>query len=119
MITDAIRTVLNHEGPAAFVTEGPGGPHLVATWQSYLRVLDDATLAFPAGGYRRTEENLRAGSGVQMIIGAKQPSGIGFRLTGRAELVTGGPVHTKLKQDFPWCRAAVVLHVTAVEKVLG
>ncbi len=119
MITDAIRTVLKQEGPAAFVTEGADGPHLVATWQSYLRVLDDATLAFPAGGYRRTEQNLRAGSDVQMIVGAKQPSGVGFRLRGRAELESGGPVHARLRQEFPWCRAAVVLHVTAVEKVLG
>ena len=119
MITDAIRAVLKQEGPAAFVTTGPGGPHLVATWQSYLRVLDDATLAFPAGGYRRTEENLRAGSEVQMIVGAKQPTGTGFRLTGRAELETAGPVHARLRQEFPWCRAAVVLRVTGVEKVLG
>ncbi|GEJ57535.1 pyridoxamine 5'-phosphate oxidase family protein [Anaeromyxobacter diazotrophicus] len=119
MIDEAVRAVLAQEGSAAFVTQGPGGPHLVATWQSYLRVLDDATLAFPAGGYRKTEENLRAGSPVQMILGAKEPRASGYRLSGRAELQADTPIHAELKQRFPWCRAAVVLHVTQVEKVLG
>lgn len=119
MIDEAIRAVLQQEGAAAFVTEGAGGPHLVATWQSYLRVLDDVTLAFPAGGYRRTEENIRAGSSVQMIVGAKQPRGIGFRISGRAELQVGTPAHESLLRDFPWCRAVVLLHVTGVERVLG
>ncbi len=119
MITDAVAGVLRQEGPAAFITVGAGGPHLVATWQGYIRILDADTLVFPAGGFRVTEENVRAGSGVQMIIGAKQPKGIGFRLTGKAEFQVDTPIHAQLKKDFPWCRAAVLLHVTEVEKVLG
>ncbi len=119
MITDAVAGVLRQEGPAAFITEGAGGPHLVATWQSYIRILDAGTLAFPAGGYEVTEENVRGGSKVQMILGARQPEGIGFRLTGTAELQVDTPIHAQLKKDFPWCRAAVLLHVTQVEKVLG
>lgn len=119
MIPAELRAALAQEGSAAFVTQGPGGPHLVATWNSYIRVLDEQTLAFPAGGFRRTEENVRGGSGVQMILGAKNPKGIGFRLSGRAEFQAGTPVHEQLKASFPWCRAAVLLHVTQVEKVLG
>ncbi|HET8733449.1 MAG TPA: pyridoxamine 5'-phosphate oxidase family protein [Anaeromyxobacteraceae bacterium] len=119
MIPAELRAALAQEGSAAFVTHGPDGPHLVATWNSYLRVLDDATVAFPAGGYRKTEENVRAGSDVQMILGAKNPTGIGFRMSGRAEFQVGTPVHQQLKATFPWCRAAVLLHVTRVEKVLG
>ncbi len=119
MLPEELREALTQEGSAAFVTEGAQGVHLVATWNSYLRVLDDRTLAFPAGGYRRTEENVRGGSAVQMIVGAKQPKGIGFRLRGRAEFQAGTPVHAQLQRDFPWCRAAVLLHVDAVEKVLG
>lgn len=119
MIPDELRAALGQESSAAFVTQGPGGPHLVATWNSYIRVLDDATLAFPAGGYRKTEENVRAGSPVQMILGAKSPKGIGFRVSGQAEFQVGTPVHDQLRTSFPWCRAAVLLHVTQVEKVLG
>lgn len=119
MISETIRSVLAHEGPAAWVTQGPEGPHLVATWNSYLQVLDDRTLVFPAGGYRKTEQNLKSGSGAQMIIGAKEPTGIGFLLTGRAELEVDSPVHAQLRTRFPWCRAAVVFRVAQVEKVLG
>ena len=119
MIPDELRAALAQEGSAAFVTHGADGPHLVATWNSYLHVLDGSTVAWPAGGYRKTEENVRAGSPVQMILGAKSPKGIGFRMWGRAEFQVGTPVHDQLKASFPWCRAAVLLHVTQVEKVLG
>jgi hypothetical protein len=119
MIPDALRAALNEEGSAAFVTQGPSGPHLVATWNSYIEVVDSRTMVFPAGGYRKTEENLRSGSSVQMIVGGHVPRGVGFRLTGHAELEVGTPHHLRLKQRFPWARAAVVIHVSGVEQVLG
>ena len=119
MIPDRLRAALRQEGPAAFVTQGPKGPHLVATWNSYIDVLGADTLVFPAGGYRQTEENLRNGSAVQMIVGGHVPEGIGFRLTGRADLEVGTPNHERVKQRFPWSRAAVVLRVSSVEQVLG
>ena len=119
MIPERMKAALAEEGSAAFVTQGPAGPHLVATWNSYLDVVDADTIVFPAGGYRKTEENLRAGSTVQMIVGGHLPDGVGFRLTGRAELETGTPHHERVRRRFPWARAAVVLHVTGVEQVLG
>lgn len=118
-IPELLRAALREEGTAAFVTQGPAGPHLVATWNSYIEVLDPSTLIFPAGGYRRTEENLRNGSPVQMIVGGHAPEGVGFRLRGRAELEIGTPRHLRLQKRFPWSRAAVVLHVSGVEQVLG
>ncbi len=119
MIPDRLRAALREEGSAAFVTQGATGPHLVATWNSYLQVVDDVTIVFPAGGYRRTEENLRGGSGVQMIVGGHVPDAVGFRITGHARLEAGTPHHALVQKRFPWCRAAVVLNVTAVEQVLG
>ncbi len=119
MIPDRLRAALREEGAAAFVTQGADGPHLVATWNSYIEVVDAGTLLFPAGGYRRTEENLRRGSPVQMIIGGHVPEGVGFRLAGRATLEVGTAHHARLKQRFPWARAAVVVHVSGVEQVLG
>jgi hypothetical protein len=74
VIPDALKAALKEEGSAAFVTQGPSGPHLVATWNSYI---------------------------------------------GRAELEIGTPHHLRLKQRFPWSRAAVVLYVSGVEQVLG
>lgn len=119
MIPDRLRAALKQEGSAAFVTQGPAGPHLVATWNSYIEVVDASTLVFPAGGYRKTEENLRSGSPVQMIVGGHLPEGVGFRLRGSAALEVGTPHHARLKQRFPWSRAAVVLRVSEVEQVLG
>jgi hypothetical protein len=122
MIDEAVRSVLTEEGPASFVTTGPAGAHLVATWQSYLEIVDDATFAFPAAGYLVTEDNLKAGSACQMIIGRQRgPAGpsLGFRLTGSAAVQEGTPIHQQVKAKFPWCRAAVVFTVTAVERILG
>lgn len=121
MIDDAVKTVLSREGSAALVTSGAEGPHLVATWNSYIEVLSDDAIIFPAGGLRRTQANVEAGSPVQLIIGSKDESGkgTGFRLTGRAEYQTGTPAHDRLKERFPWCRAAVVMRIDRVEKVLG
>lgn len=123
MIDDAVRSVIASEGSATFVTSGEGGPHIVATWQSYLEVADDTTLLFPAGGFRVTEENLKAGSPLQMVIGAKTGTttgkSLGFRLTGTATLESGTPTHDRVKAKFPWCRAAVVFKVSKVEKIHG
>ncbi|HEY3366321.1 MAG TPA: pyridoxamine 5'-phosphate oxidase family protein [Symbiobacteriaceae bacterium] len=123
MINAAVRSVLATEGPATFMTVGEGGPHLVATWQSYLDLLDDTTIAFPAGGFFVTEANLKAGSTMQMVVGAKtgtlsgKPQG--YRISGTAEVQTGTEIHQRVKAKFPWCRAAVVMRVTGVEKIHG
>ncbi|HLN62838.1 MAG TPA: pyridoxamine 5'-phosphate oxidase family protein [Symbiobacteriaceae bacterium] len=121
MIDDAVKAVLSREGSAALVTSGAAGPHLVATWNSYITLLADDALAFPAGGMRTTQANVEAGNPVQLIIGSKDETGkgAGFRLTGRAEFRTGTPVHDRLKERFPWCRAAVVMRLEKIEKVLG
>lgn len=121
MIDDAVKAVLSRESSAALVTTGAAGPHLVATWNSYITLLDDQTLTFPAGGMRTTQANVEAGSPVQLIIGSRDDAGkgTGFLLTGRADFQTGTPVHDQLKERFPWCRAAVVLRLDQIEKVLG
>ncbi len=122
MLDATIQTVLETEGSATFVTQGPEGPHLVATWQSYLERLDERTLVFPAGGYRVTEANLARNPAVQMVLGSRcgaHGSGVGFRLSGTAEVQAGTVLHTRLQQKHPWCRAAVVLRVMKVERILG
>lgn len=123
MLLDAtVRAVLSAEGSATFVTKGPEGPHLVATWQSYLDLLDDEALAFPAGGYRTTEANLARDPSVQMVIADKRPAegpALGFRLSGRAELQSGNELHARLKARYPWCRGVVVMRVEKVEQILS
>ena len=122
MLDATVLDVLKAEGPATFMTKGPDGPHLVATWQSYLDAVDAATLVFPASGYRVTEANLAHDPSVQMIIG--RPRGadgaaLGFRLSGTAEVQAEGPLRDRMKAKHPWCRAAVVMTVAEVERILG
>ena len=121
MINDEIKAIFARESSAALATAGPDGPHLVATWNSYIEVVSDTAIAFPAGGMRQTQANAEAGSPVQMIIGSRDDTGKGrgFRLTGRAEFQTGTALHERMKQRFPWCRTAMLLHIERVEKVLG
>lgn len=120
MIDDTLRSVLAQEGAATFMTEGPGGPHLVATWQSLLMEMDGATLAWPAGGYFQTEVNLREGSPLRMVVaGRVGGTSLGFRLVGRAEVQKDTDLHRQVKARHPWCRAAVVLHLESVVRILG
>ncbi len=123
MFNEKILAILEDEGPAAFITEGEEGPHLVSTWNSYLFVVDGHTLAFPAGTYRKTESNLRANGRMQMLIGSRKvmgrkSPGTGFRLTGRGHLEAEGPVYDKIKARFPWARAAVIFEVAKAEQLL-
>ncbi|WP_243293317.1 pyridoxamine 5'-phosphate oxidase family protein [Geothrix mesophila] len=122
MLDATVLAVLEAEGSATFVTKGPEGPHLVATWQSYLDAVDATTLVFPAGGYRVTETNLSHDPSVQMIIGRQRSAegpAIGFRLSGTAEVQSGQALHERMKVKHPWCRGAVVMRVTKVERILG
>jgi hypothetical protein len=120
MIDAAVQAAFSEEGPATFATEGPDGPHLVATWQSYLLAVDATTLAWPAAGYQITEANLKAGSPLQLVVGSRVgKSTVGFRLSGTAEVGRDHPAYALVKARFPWCRAALVLHVAAVARILG
>lgn len=121
LINEEVKAVLSRESSAALVTVGVDGPHLVATWNSYIEVLDNDSFAFPAGGFHQTQANIAKGSHVEMIIGSRDESGkgMGFRMAGRAEFQVDTPVHQRLKERFPWCRAAAVVKFEEVEKVLG
>lgn len=124
MIDDTVRNVLRHEGALAIVTGANGGPHLVGTWNSYVEILDENTLSIPAGGMQTTENNVRAGSPVQLLIASREVPGkdgyrgAGFRVVGRGEFQQGTAAHRRLQERFPWCRAALVVHVTAVERMI-
>lgn len=118
-----IGQVLASEGAATMVTVGANGPHVVATWNSYLQPEGDDTLLIPVGGYHRTEANLKAGSRLIMLIGSKtapgrRGPGTGFRLTGSAEISSTGGCFDRIKQRFPWARAVLVFTVGQSEQLL-
>jgi hypothetical protein len=101
-------------------TCGEDGVHLVATWGDYVRELgiqEGDVLLIPAGGYRKTEENLRANPDVEVLVGSKE-AGTGFRLSGRGELQLSGPWADKVKREFSWARGALAIRVEDVQKLL-
>lgn len=114
--------VLRHDAPAAVVTTGPEGPHLVGTWNTYIQVLDDHTIAYPAAGMNTTQRNLQAGSSIQLLVGTKEVEGrmgpgTGFRLTGRGRVEESGSIYDRVKSRFDWARGAVVVDVDKVEQL--
>lgn len=123
VLKDSVLEVLQHEGPVALVTNSDQGPHLVATWASYIEIVDDTQLAIPAGGYRQTEQNLEAGSPVQMLVASRDVkgssgAGTGFRLTGHGAMVTEGDIYEQIHDCFNWARAALVINVDEIEQLI-
>ena len=48
MIPDKLQKIMAQDGVVAIATLGPDGPHLVNTWNSYLKVSQDGRLFIPA-----------------------------------------------------------------------
>lgn len=122
MLDEKIKEVLDEEGPVAILTWN-GKPHLVGTWSSYIEILDEETLAIPAGGYNTTEENVEDNDEIHLMIGSKDVEGrsgmgAGFRLVGTAEFRYEGKAYDLIKSRFDWARAALVVRVEETHQLL-
>ncbi len=118
-----ITEILNCEGAATLVTESSAGAHVTATWNSYMEEGNADQLLIPAGGLEKTEQNIKSGSKLRMLIGSKQVRGkngmgAGFRLTGTATFVVAGESFNKIKSRFPWARAVVVFTIEIAEQLI-
>jgi hypothetical protein len=123
MLNEKITEILKHEGPASFTTYGTDGVHLVATWNSYIDVLQNDTLLIPAGYFNTTQRNIESGSEVQMIVGSKdvlglQGKGAGFLLKGKAKFEGDGSNFDKMKSRFAWVRSVIVFNVKEVTQLI-
>ena len=127
--TDEVKRVLEQTEVVTIGTCGPHGVHLVATWGEFIRNLgvhDGDVLLIPAGGYRRTEENLSRNPRLEALIGSKVPAslcggkavGTGFRLSGSGEVQTSGKWFEMVKAKYAWARGALVIRVDKAEKLL-
>lgn len=125
-LTDEIKDVIARSEFVTVVSAGVDGPHVTATWGSYVTELDAGdgeTLLIPAGGYRQTEKNLRTDARVTLMAASKQVAGkngmgTGYRLSGTAQLETEGAWFDLVKAKFAWARAALVVKVIKVEQLL-
>lgn len=52
-IPEKLLEVLEKDGVVAIATLGPDGPHMVNTWNSYIRVSEDGRLLIPAATFTR------------------------------------------------------------------
>ncbi|MBI5440716.1 MAG: pyridoxamine 5'-phosphate oxidase family protein [Deltaproteobacteria bacterium] len=123
MIPDKLREVLKKDGVVAIATLGPEGPHMVNTWNSYVRITDDGRLLIPAGYYHKTEANISTNNNVLLTMGSskvagKNGLGTGFLVKGKAAFAASGPEFEGVKARFSWARAALIVTVLSVEQTL-
>src|SRR5512140_3431915 len=119
MIPEKLLDVLKQDGVVAIATLGKDGPHMVNTWNSYLRITDDGRLLIPAGYMQRTEANIAFNPEVLITLGSSKIKGLhgpgtGFLIKGKAAFVTSGPEYDVLKANFKWLRATMVVTIESV-----
>lgn len=119
------KEVLDKTEWISIVTSGEDGSHSVATWGDYVRSIgiDGDTLIIPAGGYYKTEENLKRNNRVELLVASTQVSGDrsigrGFRLSGTGTLHASGRMFDLAKSKFSWARAALVIKIEQVELLI-
>ena len=123
MIPEKLLEVLKHDGVVAIATLGQDGPHMVNTWNSYVKITDDGRMLIPAGYMQRTEANIAFNSNVLITLGSSKVAGklgpgTGFLIKGRAAFVTSGPDFDAMKGKFAWARAAVAVTVDSITQTL-
>jgi hypothetical protein len=118
-----IREILSHPIPVSIVTVGAEGSHLVGVWNSDIIVVNDETLLIPARGMRKTENNIKDGSDIKLLIASREVTGgvgtgIGFRVTGNAEFRYLDSYYELIKSRFDWARAALVITIQRIEQLI-
>lgn len=119
-IEGVCKDVLEKTEWVAIATSGSDGPHVVATWGDYVRLLGIGdTLRVPVGRMHKTEVNLMRDPRVELLCGTRQVQGMhgpgkGCAIIGRAEMQKAGPHFAAVKAEFPWARAALVVQVEQV-----
>ena len=116
MIPERLLEVLKHEGVVAIVTTGANGPHLVNTWNSYIRLTEDEHLLIPVGGMIQTEANVQKNPDILMSLGTREVEGLrgpgtGFLINGTATFLKSGTWFDFVKTKFPWIRAVLEVSI--------
>ncbi len=123
MIPEKMLEVLKHEGVVAIATQGPVGPHLVNTWNTYILITADGRLLIPAGFMQETEANVAKNNKVLITLGSREVEGnhgpgTGFLIEGTAAFITSGPDFEIIKGKFEWARAALAVTISSATQTL-
>ena len=116
MISEKLLEVLKQDGVVAIATLGEDGPHMVNTWNSYIKISADGRLLIPAGYMHRTEANVAFNSDILISLGSSKVTGnngpgAGFLIKGKAVFITSGPDFDFLKSKFEWLRATMAVTI--------
>jgi len=71
MIPEKLTEVLKHDGVVAIATMGQDGPHMVNTWNSYVRITNDERILIPVGYMHRTEANIAFNGSPRILMEKK------------------------------------------------
>jgi hypothetical protein len=123
VIPEKLLEVLKQDGVVAIATLGQDGPHMVNTWNAYIRLTDDERLLIPAGYMHRTEANIATNNEVLITLGSSKVAGkigpgTGFLIKGTAAFVATGPDFDATKARFQWARAVLVVTMVSVTQTL-
>ncbi len=122
-ISGTMREVLKQDGVVAIATLGPDGPHMVNTWNAYVRVTDDGRLLIPAGYFHRTEANVAFNDQILLTFGSSKVRGLrgagtGFLVKGSAAFLASGADFEATKARFGWARAVLAVTVASATQTL-
>jgi hypothetical protein len=122
-IPEKLLEVLKKDGVVAIATLGPDGPHMVNTWNNYVRVSEDGRLLLPAGYFHRTEANIAANDKVLVSLGSSKVEGLhgpgtGFLIKGSAKFLSTGPEMEAMKSRFAWARAVLAISIDSVTQTI-
>jgi hypothetical protein len=114
MIPEKLLEILKQDGVVAIATLGQDGPHMVNTWNSYIRISSDGRFLIPAGYMHQTEANIAYNPQVLITLASSKVQGLhgpgaGFLIKGTAAFITSGPDFDLLKSKFDWLRATLAV----------
>ena len=116
MLPEKLLEIMKQDGVAAIATLGNDGPHMVNTWNSYIKVSEDGRLFIPAGYMHKTEANIAHNPNVLITMGSSKVKGLhgpgaGFLIKGKAVFITSGPDYDFMKPAFSWLRATLAVTI--------
>jgi len=122
-IPEPLLEVLKKDGVVAIATLGPDGPHMVNTWNSYVRVSEDGRLLIPAGYFHKTEANIAFNNQVLVTLGSSKVQGLqgpgtGFLIKGTATFLKDGAEYDATKSRFSWARAVLSINVDSATQTI-
>lgn len=122
-VPEKLKEVLKKDGVVAIATLGKDGPHVVNTWNSYVRLTPEGRMLIPAGYMNRTEANIAFNPDVLVTLGSSKVPGVngpgtGFLIEGTAAFADSGPDFDRLASTFTWMRAVLTIDIRSATQTL-